>query len=96
MDDKALYQQKQKAQLDEWKAEVDKLKAKASRASADAQLELNKQIKTLDGKLDEGRAKLAELADASGEAWDTLKGNVDAAWTSLKTGVRDASARLSG
>lgn len=95
MNEKALYQQKQKAQLDEWKAEIDKLRAKASKASAETQLELNKQIKMLDGKLDEGKAKLAELADASGEAWDALKDGVDNAWKSLKSGVRDASARLS-
>ncbi len=95
MDDKALYQQKQKAQLNEWKAEVDKLKAKASKASAEAQLEFNKQINAIEGKLDEGRAKLAELADASGDAWDSLKDGVDSAWTSLKTGVREASAKLS-
>lgn len=95
MNEKALYQQKQKAQLDEWKAEIDKLRAKASKASAETQLELNKQIKMLDGKLDEGKAKLAELADASGDAWDSLKDGVDNAWKSLKSGVRDASARLS-
>ncbi|MND03372.1 hypothetical protein D3C83_231580 [compost metagenome] len=50
----------------------------------------------MEGKLDDGKAKLAELADASGEAWDELKAGVDTAWQSLKTGVRDASARLTG
>jgi hypothetical protein len=39
MNEKELYQQKKQAQLDEWKAEVDKLKAKASGASADAQMD---------------------------------------------------------
>jgi len=52
MNEKELYQQKTQAQLDEWKAELDKLKAKASSASADTQLELNKQIKALEGKLE--------------------------------------------
>ncbi|KHE91831.1 MAG: hypothetical protein K8F52_03055 [Candidatus Scalindua rubra] len=47
MDDKELYQQKKQAQLDEWKAEIDKLKAKASGASADVQLEMNKQSRRL-------------------------------------------------
>ena len=42
--DKELYQQKKQAQLDEWTAEVKELKAKASGASVDAQLELNKKI----------------------------------------------------
>ena len=44
MSDKKLYQQKMQAQLDEWRAEIEKLKAKASRASADAQMKMNKQI----------------------------------------------------
>lgn len=65
MNEKQLYQQKKQAQLDEWQAEVDKLKAKASEASADAQLEMNSQIEALEGKIEEGKAKLAELADAS-------------------------------
>jgi len=55
--------------LDEWTAEVDKLKAKASGASADAQLELNKQIEALEGKIEEGKTKLTEIADASEDAW---------------------------
>lgn len=94
MDDKALYQKKQQAQLDEYKAEIEKLKAKASKASADVQLEVNKQIRALEAKLDEGRGKLAELAEATGEAWDELKSGVDSAWQSLKKGVSDAGSRL--
>jgi hypothetical protein len=62
--EKELYQQKKQAQLDEWKAEVDKLKSKASGASADAQMELNKQIEAFEGKIEKGKAKLAEIADA--------------------------------
>ena len=68
MSDKELYQQKMQAKLDEWKAEVDKLKAKASGASADAQLEMNKQIKALESKIEEGKAKLSELAIAGAKA----------------------------
>lgn len=73
MNDKELYQQKKQAQLDEWQAEVDKLKAKASEASADVQLELKKQIEVLEGKIERGKIKLAEIAGASGEAWDSMK-----------------------
>jgi hypothetical protein len=52
MTDKELYQQKKQAQLDEWRAEVNKLKARASGASADAQLEMNKQIKALESRIE--------------------------------------------
>ena len=65
MNEKKLYQQKKQAQLDEWDVEVDKLKAKASGVSADAQLDLNKQIEVLKGKIEKGKTKLAEIEDAS-------------------------------
>jgi len=73
MNEKELYQQKQQAQLDEWKAEADKLKAKMSGASADAQLALNKQIEAVEGKIEAGKSRVAEIAHASEEAWDSMK-----------------------
>ena len=73
MNEKELYQQKKQAQLDEWKAEADKLKAKASGASADAQLQLNKQIEALEDKIEDGKTRLTEIAEASEEAWDSIK-----------------------
>ena len=94
MNEKELYQQKKQAQLDEWKAEVDKLKAKASGASADAQLELNKQIETLEGKLEEGKTKLAEIAGASEDAWESIKEGVESAWDSMKSAFSDAAAKF--
>jgi predicted nucleic acid-binding Zn-ribbon protein len=80
--------------LDEWEAEVDKLKAKASGASADAQLELNKQIEALEGKIGEGRTKFAEIADASEDAWESIKEVVESAWESMTSAFSDAAARF--
>lgn len=94
MTEKELYQQKKQAQLDEWKAEVDKLKAKASGASADAQLELNKEIEALEGKIEEGKTKLGEVADASGDAWKSIKDGVESAWESMKSAFSDAAAKF--
>ena len=94
MNDKELYQQKKQAQLDEWKAEVDKLKAKASGASADAQLELNKQIKALEGKLEEGKTNLAAIANASEDAWESIKEGMESAWDSIKSAFSDAAAKF--
>lgn len=94
MNDKELYQQKKQAQLDEWKMEVDKLKARASGASADAQLELNKQIEALGGKIKEGKAKLAEVADASEDAWESIKDGVESAWDSIRSAFSDAAAKF--
>jgi len=94
MSDKELYQQKKQSQLDEWKAEVDKLKAKASDASADAQLEVNKQIKDLESKIEEGKAKLSELAEAGEDVWESVKEGVESAWDSLRSAVSNAAAKI--
>ncbi len=96
MTDRELYLQKMQAQLDEWKAEVDKLKAKASGASADAQLEMKQQIQALDGKIEEGKAKLSELGEASEDAWDSIKEGMESAWDSLKSAVSDAATKFKG
>ncbi len=94
MDDKKLYQQKKQAQLDEWKAEIAILKAKASKASAEVQLEMNKQITTLEAKITENKSKLAELAKASEEGWDSVKDGVESAWDTMKSAVRDAASKF--
>ncbi len=94
MNDKELYQQKMQARLDEWKAEVDKLKAKSSGASADAQLDINRQIRALERKIEEGKGKLSEIAAASEDAWESIKDGVESAWDALKSGVTDAAAKL--
>jgi uncharacterized coiled-coil DUF342 family protein len=94
MSEKELYRQKRQAQLDEWKAEIDKLKAKASGASADIQLKLNEQIRELEAKLEKGMAKLAELADAGEDAWESLKEGLESAWESLKSAIGEAKGKF--
>tara|TARA_R110001592_G_scaffold349243_1_gene644100 strand:+ start:286 stop:576 length:291 start_codon:yes stop_codon:yes gene_type:complete len=90
MNKKELYQQKIQAQLNEWKAEVDKLKANASGGSADAQLKLKKQIEALHGKIGEGKAKLSEIADVSEDTWESVKDDLDSAWNSIRSSVSEA------
>jgi hypothetical protein len=80
--------------LDEWKAELDMMKAKASGASADVQLKMNKQINVLESKIEEGKAKLSELTTASEDAWETIKDGVESAWDSLKSALSNASSKL--
>lgn len=94
MSKKELYKQKMQAQLVEWEAEIDRLKAKASGASANVQLELNKEIKALKGKIEHVKTKLAELAAASEDAWESIKEGVDSAKDSLKAAMRDAKEKF--
>lgn len=94
MKDKELYQRKMQAQLDEWKTDVDKLKARASKASADTQLKMNEQIKVLDSKIAEGKAKLSELSRAGEDAWESIREGMESAWDSLKSAVSDAAKKF--
>ncbi|MEX2473044.1 MAG: coiled coil domain-containing protein [Gemmatimonadota bacterium] len=94
MNDKELYQQQKRAQLDEWQAEVDQLKAKASGASATAQLKLNEHVAVLKDKIEEGKARLAEIEEANDDAWESMKDGVDSAWDSMKSAFREAVDRF--
>lgn len=96
MSDKELYRQKKQAELDEWQAKVDQLKAKASGASADAQLEMNKQIEALESKIEEGQAKLAEIAETSDDAWESFKERFESAWDSVKSAFSEAASKIKG
>lgn len=94
MTDQSLQTQKFKAQLDEWKADIDKLKAKAKGASADAQIEMQKGIDALDARMTEAGTKLDELSAAGADAWEGLKTNVEHTWEGLKTSMREALDKL--
>lgn len=90
MTDKKAFQQKMKAQLDEWSADIDKLKAKASKLTADTKLKSDKQIEILKTKVDEGKKKLSQLEGASEEEWHTIKKTIDNVWNNLKDSVHEA------
>lgn len=94
MSDKELYRQKMQAHLDEWKAELEKLKARASRADAETRMKMKDDITDLEKKLEAGRAKLSELEKTSGEAWGSVRTGMDAAWKSLKAGFSDAASKF--
>lgn len=94
MEEQELYEQKRKAQLEEWQAEVDRLKAKAEKAGADAQIRLQRRLEDLERKLDGGRTKLASLAEAGHEKWDAARERIDHALEAIQVGVGEARDEL--
>lgn len=94
MNEKELYQQKAQAQLAERKAEIAKLKAQAAVIKTDAQIALHKDIEIIEHKLAEAQTKLAELAVASEDAWDSMAKGLESAWESLKVAIHDAVTKL--
>ncbi len=55
---------------------------------------MKKQIDSIESKIEEGDAKLAELAEASNDAWDSVKEGVESAWSSLKSVFSDAASKF--
>jgi len=93
MNDKKLYQQKKEAEIDIWKSDILKLKAKASLASADAQIEMNKHIDALEKKIDEGKTKLSDLIKATDDMYESMKAGVESSWDSVKTAFSDMTSK---
>ncbi|MCR4291511.1 MAG: hypothetical protein NUV76_01390 [Candidatus Kuenenia sp.] len=91
---KEAYEKKFQAQLDEWKAEINKLKAKADKADADAQIEYYKQIEDLRSKQEVAGEKLKEFKDETEDAWEDLKAGVESAWDSLGKAVKSAISQF--
>lgn len=89
-----LYQKKLKAQLDEWNAKLEQWKAKAEGAGADAKLEMNRSIDTLESKIETGREKMAELTNANDDNWDKVRDNIEDTWKSLTDAVKDLSSKF--
>jgi hypothetical protein len=82
---KEAYQEKIEAQLKEWSAKFKELQAKAEMAKADAKIELQKQIQTLQGKQKDAQQKLNGLKGASADAWEKAKPDVEKAMDNLKS-----------
>jgi len=55
---------------------------------------MNKKIKALKNKIQEGKAKLSQLAKASDDAWDSIKDGVETTWDSLKHAFSDATSKF--
>jgi hypothetical protein len=87
------YHDKMEAQLKEISAKIDVYKAKAAKISADAKIEIEKEIARLRPMQESARAKLAELKASGSEKWDELKVGIDKAWTDLTTAVERVGRR---
>ncbi|HMB14579.1 MAG TPA: hypothetical protein VKN37_11255 [Roseovarius sp.] len=92
--DKETYQKKLQAQLDQWKAEIDKLQAQSREASADMQAKYHEQIKDLREKRTEMEAEYDKIQAASAEAWKDFKTGADQAWENMSNAMKSAWSRF--
>ena len=94
MSDYRLYQEKAKAQLEEWEADLDKLRAKARQKEADDKIHLEEKIRDLEMKLEKGKTKYNELKASGGSAWESVKEGMDAAWNDLTSAFKEAKSKF--
>lgn len=94
MTDKEAYLQKMQAKLDECDANINALKAKASGISADAQIELNKQVDDIKSERNDMKQKYEELKDAGEDAWEDIRDGAEAAWDRVTLSFKSAKDRF--
>ena len=88
------YIEKFKNKLDEWDADIDELEAQAQKTKAELKFELEDQITSLKVKRDIAKLKLAEIMDASEEAWEDFKAGAEEAWADIKSAMEKAKSHF--
>jgi len=94
MSDYRLYQEKAKAQLDEWEADLDKLRAQAKQKEAGDKIEMENKIRELETKLAKGKAQYDELKTKGEGAWESVREGMDAAWDDLSASFKEAKSKF--
>jgi len=94
MEIQTAYKQKKAAQLKEWGAQINLLEAKIENMGATLKVERIQQMKALRATEHAAAAKMKELGNASGEAWEQIKVTADKVWDELKVGVAEAHAKF--
>lgn len=91
---KENYRHKFESQLDEWRADIDRLKEKARYATAERKLKYQENINKLELRMDEGKSKLKDLKESGGEAWEVVKDGADSIWDTMKATFAEVKEKL--
>ena len=91
---KENYQSKIEAQLDEWRADIDRLRERAKNAKADSKVKYQESIDKLELKMSEGRSKLKDLKESGGEAWEEIKKGADSIWDTMKATFKEVKEKF--
>lgn len=78
------YREKYQARLDQEAARLESLRARMRETSADARVELQKEVEFLEGKMNEAKTLLEELSDATGDAYAEIGGRIEAAFEAIR------------
>jgi chromosome segregation ATPase len=91
---KENYRQRFESQLDEWRADIDRLREKARYATAETKLKYQESIDRLELRMNEGRSKLKDLKESRGEVWEVVKDGADSIWDTMKATFAEVKEKL--
>jgi nitrogen fixation protein FixH len=91
MNTKETFQQAKQTELDGFKTQIEKFKVSASTAKDAVKVEMDKQIKMLEAKIEEGKTKLAELKKSGDSTFEAMKKGIETAWDSMKTAFTESA-----
>jgi hypothetical protein len=94
MSTKEAYKQKIEAELELAQAKLAEIKAQAKISTADARIKQAKLVDEIEQRVGVTKAKLKELGEASGDAWEQLKDGVERAWGALSAAIQNAAAKF--
>lgn len=84
------YEEKIAAQVQQQRAEIEKLKGKVSEKKADAKIAYQENIKKLEVQQAELENRFEKLKSSSGDAWKELKSGFLDAWNDLSDSMKKA------
>lgn len=94
MSKKEAYKQKIEAELELAQAKVAEYKAKSKIYAADVHIKYAEQIDELERMYGATKAKLKKLDEAGEEKWEHFKDEVESAWHTLNTAVKDVAEKF--
>jgi len=88
------YKQKTRAKIKEMKAKMQILEASAEKAGADMRIKYQKNLEEWKSRFDEVEMRLNELSSSTGNAWDDMRSDIDAAVNELSDAIESAKMRF--
>ncbi|MDX1561910.1 MAG: coiled coil domain-containing protein [Gammaproteobacteria bacterium] len=94
MSKRQAYEDRLEAELDGWRADIDKLKAKADKADAEARIKYHEQIDELEKRRATIEQQLGELKTASDAAWGDIKSGAEKTRRAMSEALKSAASRF--
>ncbi|MBK1724174.1 hypothetical protein [Thiocystis violacea] len=94
MSEREAYVDQMKTKLDQLNAEIGVLEAKAKVAGADANVKYDEYLSTLKEKQAAASARLEELRESSGDAWQDIRDGASQAADALGEALKSAKSKF--